>query len=183
MVYSDQYSRPSCPILALFPNSDTRDEDAAMQNPIRTLLYGLFVAPVLRVLQSIFDGISALAPSAKSRQGTSRRTPAKATRPIRANDSRSHWEKMGVAIPVYKLAGQGLSDHDIAVRLNLSENTVYGCIGYLVRRLKCRTRAELVLYASPKQQETWSLRSGPRMLVSRVRRWRQRKLAASLLLQ
>lgn len=153
-----------------------------MQNPVRTLLYGLFVAPVLRVLQATIDGISGLASSVKSGLGgASRRTPGMGNRSIRTADTRSHWEKMGVVVPVYRLAGQGLSDHDIAVKLSLSENTVYGCIGYLVRRLKCRTRAELVLYASPKPHETWSLRSSPTMLVSRVRRWRQRRLADSLL--
>ncbi len=152
-----------------------------MQNPVRTLLYGLFLAPVLRVLQALIDGVSWVASSVKSGLGgTSTLTPRTGDRPIGTADTRSHWEKMGVVVPVYRLAGQGFSDHEIAVKLSLSENTVYGCIGYLVRRLKCRTRAELVLYASPKPHEIWSLRSSPTMLVSRLRRWRQRRLADSL---
>jgi regulatory LuxR family protein len=96
-------------------------------------------------------------------------------------DTRSHWEKMDVIAPIYRLAGEGLSDHAIALKLNLTENTVYGCIGYLLRRLKCRTRAELVLYASPKPHESWNLRTFPTMLISKVRRWRQRQLASSFL--
>jgi hypothetical protein len=94
-------------------------------------------------------------------------------------DTRSHWEKMDVIAPIYRLAGEGLSDHAIALKLNLTENTVYGCIGYLLRRLKCRTRAELVLYASPKPYEVWNLRTAPTLLMSKVRRWRQRQLANS----
>jgi len=86
-----------------------------------------------------------------------------------------------VIAPIYRLAGEGLSDHAIALKLNLTENTVYGCIGYLLRRLKCRNRAELVLYASPKPYEVWNLRTAPTMLMSKVRRWRQKKRADSFL--
>ncbi len=155
-----------------------------MDNPIRTLLYGLFAAPVLRLLQGTLDRIGGLASALKSGfGGTPKEKRTASGRPIAGRpDRRSHWEKMGVAVPVYRLAALGLSDHDIAVKLSLSENTVYGCVGYLVRRLKCRTRAELVLYASPKAYEIWSLRNSPTMLVSRVRRWRQRKLVNALLL-
>ena len=153
-----------------------------MQNPIRTLLYELFVAPVLRVLQVVSDGF-----------GNATDRDRKNTRHIRVprivladkegtRDTRSHWEKMGIVVPVYRLAGQGLSDHEISVRLNLTENTVYECIGYLIRRLKCRTRAELVVYASPMPNEGWTVRNTPTMLISGLRRWRHRRLANALLI-
>lgn len=70
---------------------------------------------------------------------------------------RCHWEKIGVLGPIYKLAGLGISDHAIADRLNLSEETVQGCISWLLHFLKYQTRAELVLNASPVPQGTWGL--------------------------
>jgi hypothetical protein len=154
-----------------------------MQNPSKTLLYDLFAAPILRVLQKIVDWVSGAATAVSSDQSGShkRNLAMKIRQPGAPLDTRSHWEKMGVVAPVYKLAGQGLSDRAIALSLNLSENTVYECIAYLVRRLKCQTRAELVLYASPSPKGTWNIRTTPRMLISGVRRWRQRKLADSLL--
>ena len=70
---------------------------------------------------------------------------------------RCHWEKLGVLGPIYKLAGLGMSDLAIADRLNLSEETVRGCISWLLHFLGWQTRAELVLDASPAQQETCGL--------------------------
>lgn len=153
-----------------------------MRNPFRTLLYDLFAAPVLRVLQAIADwfGSAAGAVTKNSNQRHTRSQQMVPSEKEKMRDTRSHWEKMGIVAPVYQLAGQGLSDHEIALRLNLTENTVYGCIGYLIRLLKCRTRAELVLYASPKSNESWTLRKTPTMLISGVRRWRQRRLADAL---
>jgi hypothetical protein len=153
-----------------------------MQNPLRTLLHGLFIAPILRVLQGIFDwagkATAAVRPDRTRRQKRSLGIDARRSRTNR--DTRSHWDKMGVAAPIYKLASEGLNDRAIALNLNLSENTVYECIAYLVRGLKCQSRAELVLYASPSPKGTWNMPT-PTMLISGVRRWRQRKLADSLL--
>jgi hypothetical protein len=156
-----------------------------MQNPIRTLLYGLFVEPVARFLQAMFDWFgkanSVVTSNPKrSSAGAVRSVPS--YNPI-SRDARSHWEKMGILAPVYRLISLGVSDHQIAVQLNITENTVYGCTGYLMDRLKCRSRAELARYASPQREETWSLRSTPIMLVSAVRRWRQRRLARTLISQ
>lgn len=66
---------------------------------------------------------------------------------------RCHWEKLGVLGPIYHLLGQGLSDRDIAIRLNLSEVTVQGCVSWLLRFLNCKDREELLLYASPAQKQ------------------------------
>jgi DNA-binding NarL/FixJ family response regulator len=71
---------------------------------------------------------------------------------------RCHWERLGVLGPVYKRVGEGLSDRAIANELNLTEVTVQGCISWMSHFLKCKKRVELVLYASPVPQETWSLR-------------------------
>jgi DNA-binding NarL/FixJ family response regulator len=68
-----------------------------------------------------------------------------------------HWEKLGVLGPIYKLASLGMSDHAIADRLNLAEETVHGCISWLLHFLRYQTRAELVLHASPAQHGTWGL--------------------------
>ena len=153
-----------------------------MRNPFRTLLYDLFAAPVLRVAQAIVDWFGKAA-SAGMRIGSQTRTRIpQLVHSEKMRDPRSHWEKLGIVVPVYKLAGQGLTDREIAVRLQLTENAVYGCIRHLLRVLKCRTRAELVLYASPKPNESWRLRNTPTQLISGVRRWRQRRLADALLM-
>jgi FixJ family two-component response regulator len=72
---------------------------------------------------------------------------------------RCHWEKLGVLGPIYELVGRGLSDHEIASKLNLTEVTVQGCTSWLMHFLKCDTWAELVQYASPVQHGTWGLGS------------------------
>jgi DNA-binding NarL/FixJ family response regulator len=72
---------------------------------------------------------------------------------------RCHWEKLGVLGPIYGLASQGLSDRSIANKLDLTEVTVNNCVSWLLHFLKCRNRAELVLYASPAQQGNWGLRA------------------------
>lgn len=72
---------------------------------------------------------------------------------------RCYWEKLDVLGPVYELVSQGLSDREIASKLNLTEITVRGCTSWLSHFLKCQTRAELILYASPAQQGTWGLRA------------------------
>jgi DNA-binding NarL/FixJ family response regulator len=70
---------------------------------------------------------------------------------------RCHWEKLGVLGPIRRLASEGLSGHVIADRLNLSEETVRGCVSWLLHFLKYNTRTELILDASPAQSEKWAL--------------------------
>jgi orotate phosphoribosyltransferase-like protein len=72
---------------------------------------------------------------------------------------RCYWEKVGVLGPIYELVDRGLSDHEIASKLNLTDGTVRGCTSWLMHFLKCNSRAELVQYASPGQDGTWGLRS------------------------
>ena len=61
---------------------------------------------------------------------------------------RSFWEQTGVLGPIYRMLGKGLSDNDIAMRLNLTEEKVQGCIAWLLHFLRLKNRQELVLYAS-----------------------------------
>ena len=50
--------------------------------------------------------------------------------------------------PIYRLAGQGLSDVDIANKLNLTELKVQGCVAWILHFLKLTDRIELIRYAS-----------------------------------
>jgi DNA-binding NarL/FixJ family response regulator len=50
--------------------------------------------------------------------------------------------------PFYRLAGQGLSDADIANKLNLTEVKVQGCVAWILQFLKFTDRIELIRYAS-----------------------------------
>jgi len=50
--------------------------------------------------------------------------------------------------PDLSLAGQGLNDHDIANKLNLTEVNVQRCIAWIVHFLNLKNRQDLVLYAS-----------------------------------
>ena len=61
---------------------------------------------------------------------------------------RSFWEQTGVLGPIYRLLAKGVSDDDIAVRLNLPEEKVQACIAWILHFLKLTNRQELVLYAS-----------------------------------
>lgn len=61
---------------------------------------------------------------------------------------RSFWEQAGVLGPIYRLLGQGVNDNDIALRLNVTEEKVQGCVAWLIHFLKLKNRQELVLYAS-----------------------------------
>jgi DNA-binding NarL/FixJ family response regulator len=53
--------------------------------------------------------------------------------------------------PVYRLAGQGLSDVDIANKLNLTEVKVADCIAWILHFLKFTDRIELIRYASVRE--------------------------------
>lgn len=61
---------------------------------------------------------------------------------------RSFWEQIGVLGPIYRLLGEGMNDNDIAVRLNVTEEKVQGCIAWILHFLRLKNRQELVLYAS-----------------------------------
>jgi DNA-binding NarL/FixJ family response regulator len=61
---------------------------------------------------------------------------------------RCFWEQTGVLGPIYRALGEGLNDHDIAKKLNLTEVKVQTCIAWIVRFLKLKNRQDLVVYAS-----------------------------------
>ena len=61
------------------------------------------------------------------------------------------WEKVGILGPVYRLAGQGLSDREIATRLDITEIKVEGCVAWILRFLKFTHRLELVEHASSRK--------------------------------
>lgn len=63
---------------------------------------------------------------------------------------RVFWEQTGVLLPIYRLAGQGFSDADIASKLNITELNVRNCMTWLLRFLKLNQRSQLVEYASPR---------------------------------
>jgi DNA-binding NarL/FixJ family response regulator len=61
---------------------------------------------------------------------------------------RCFWEQTGVLGPIYRGVGEGLNDHDIAKKLNLTELNVQSCIAWIVHFLNLKSRQDLVLYAS-----------------------------------
>jgi hypothetical protein len=61
---------------------------------------------------------------------------------------RVYWEQTGVLLPIYRLAGEGFSDADIANKLNITELKVQSCMAWLLRFLRLNYRDELVKYAS-----------------------------------
>lgn len=68
---------------------------------------------------------------------------------------RVFWEKAGVLGPIYRLVGRGLSDSEIANKLNIDEIRVQNCISWILRFLQFTTRAELVLYACLATSGAW----------------------------
>jgi len=58
------------------------------------------------------------------------------------------WEKVGILGPVYRLAGQGLSNREIATKLDITEIKVEGCVGWILQFLQFKDRLQLVQYAS-----------------------------------
>ena len=62
---------------------------------------------------------------------------------------RVFWEQTGALLPIYHLAGQGLSDCDIAKKLSITELKVQSCIAWLLHFLKMSDRNQLIAYASP----------------------------------
>jgi len=62
---------------------------------------------------------------------------------------RAFWEQTGVLLPIYRLAGQGLSDCEIANKLSITEVKVQSCMAWLLHFLKMSDRNQLIAYASP----------------------------------
>jgi hypothetical protein len=61
---------------------------------------------------------------------------------------RVFWEKVGLLGPIYCLVGQGLSDRDIAEKLNLTEVRVQDCVAWILHFLGLTDRRDLVRYAA-----------------------------------
>jgi DNA-binding NarL/FixJ family response regulator len=61
---------------------------------------------------------------------------------------RSFSEQTGILGPIYRLVSEGLNDNDIAVKMNLTEVKVEGCIAWIVHFLALKNRQQLVQYAS-----------------------------------
>jgi hypothetical protein len=59
------------------------------------------------------------------------------------NHMRVYWERIGVLGPIYRLAGKGLNDREIASKLNLAESKVQGCISWMLHSFKMSNRMEL----------------------------------------
>jgi hypothetical protein len=67
---------------------------------------------------------------------------------VEVNLVRVFWEQVGMLGPVYRLAGRGFSDHDIAEKLNLTELSVRACIAWILHFLGFTDRNELVRYVA-----------------------------------
>jgi DNA-binding NarL/FixJ family response regulator len=61
---------------------------------------------------------------------------------------RCYWEQIGILGPIYRSLSQGLSDSEIARKLNLTEVSVESCVAWILHFLKLKNRQDLVLYAS-----------------------------------
>ena len=55
---------------------------------------------------------------------------------------RIFWEKTGVLLPIYRLAGQGFSEAEIASKVNTAERDVHSCIAWLLRFLNLADRGQ-----------------------------------------
>jgi len=61
---------------------------------------------------------------------------------------RVFWEKVGVLGSVYRLVGKGLSDRDIATKINLTELSVQTCTAWILHFLGFTNRNELIRYGA-----------------------------------
>ena len=61
---------------------------------------------------------------------------------------RCYWEQIGTLGPIYRSLSQGLSDSEIARKLNLTEVSVESCLAWILHFLKRKNRQDLVLDAS-----------------------------------
>jgi DNA-binding NarL/FixJ family response regulator len=60
------------------------------------------------------------------------------------------WERAGILGPIYRLAGQGLSNDELVRKLGIAEIKVEGCIARILQFLKFKDRLELIRDASPR---------------------------------
>lgn len=67
---------------------------------------------------------------------------------------RTFWGRVGILLPIYRLVGQGLTDREIASRLNLAEDKVENCISWMLHFLELSDRLELVQHACSAAQQT-----------------------------
>lgn len=58
------------------------------------------------------------------------------------------WERTGILVPVFRLAGQGFNDSEIASRLNISETNVQHCVAWIMHSLQFSDRMELIHYSA-----------------------------------
>jgi len=61
---------------------------------------------------------------------------------------RVQWEQRGLLLPVYRLAATGLSETEIAIRLNVIEPQIQECMRWLLDFLDLTNRNQLSAYAS-----------------------------------
>jgi DNA-binding NarL/FixJ family response regulator len=61
---------------------------------------------------------------------------------------RVQWEQRGLLLPVYRLAATGLSNAEIAIRLNIIEPQIQDCMRWLLKFLDLTDRNKLSAYAS-----------------------------------
>jgi hypothetical protein len=61
---------------------------------------------------------------------------------------RVFWERIGILGPVFRMGSQGLSDREIANRLNITEVKVHDCVAWILHFLQLTDRMELARYAS-----------------------------------
>ena len=61
---------------------------------------------------------------------------------------RVFWEELGVLGPIYRLVGRGLSDAEIATKLNVTEPNVESCVRWMLHFLQFTERNQLVRYAA-----------------------------------
>ena len=61
---------------------------------------------------------------------------------------RVFWEQTGVLLPIYRLAGRGMSDNDIAAKLSITKVEVQSCMAWLLHFLQMNHRNQLVAYES-----------------------------------
>jgi DNA-binding NarL/FixJ family response regulator len=77
-----------------------------------------------------------------------------------------YFEQIGILGPIYRLLSRGWSNQDIATHLGRTDEIIDGCVEWLLRFLKIRTREELVFVA-----ETERLTKGRRIEGIEMSNW------------
>lgn len=67
----------------------------------------------------------------------------------------AYFESIGMLGPVYRMAGQGLTNRQIASKLNVTEIRVESCIAWTMRFLHLTERAQLVTDAAGPLAGVW----------------------------